>query len=189
MKFASPIFFRNSITCIEWISRDVYSILVKPCGFLINSCNLQSGKTFKNAFLNSKIYSLSLFVNPICTFEISIRRIFYDSNYIIHSFCGFNGDSDSFSVGQVISNSDYSGGFVGTLQGSTLNNVYWDTYLSGKTNCYNNVSGIDSNVDCSLTNNADSDYFGESGIPFVSLNFDGNWIDQDYNYPKLSWQD
>lgn len=97
--------------------------------------------------------------------------------------------SDSFSVGQVISNSDYSGGFVGTLQGSTLNNVYWDTHLSGKTNCYNNVSGIDSNVDCSLTNNADSDSFGESGIPFVSLNFDGNWIDQDYNYPKLSWQD
>ena len=96
--------------------------------------------------------------------------------------------SDSFSVGQVISNSDYSGGFVGTLQGSTLNNVYWDTHLSGKTNCYNNVSGIDSNVDCSLTNNADSDYFGESGIPFVSLNFDGNWIDQDDNYPKLSWQ-
>ena len=91
--------------------------------------------------------------------------------------------SNSFSNIQI--NGQYANGAIGYTEGLlNISNIYWDTYLVGHSNCYN-----DTNTNCTSTNNQASSYYSASGIPFANLNWSTDiWTASDNNYPILSWQ-
>jgi len=95
--------------------------------------------------------------------------------------------SNSFSTASVFGNENVYG-FVGSSYEPVFNS-YWDTYLTGKSNCYR-IGGYgvynDSNVGCTPTYNLVTDYQGTSGV--AKLGNVSNWKARDNNYPILSWQ-
>ena len=102
--------------------------------------------------------------------------------------------TDNFAVGSVLNTGQKINGFIGHDQFSTtINNNYWDTYLTGQSTCYYwgtcTPGCYDTNSGCVATSNAASSYYGLTGIPFSALNFDGNWVAQTNDYPKLYWED
>ncbi|MDD3083705.1 MAG: InlB B-repeat-containing protein [Candidatus ainarchaeum sp.] len=96
--------------------------------------------------------------------------------------------SNSFSTSHVIGNSYYTAGLIGHFQafGTTITNTYWDTTLSGQSNCYM----VDSNSGCTSTTNNEAYYYNPSNSPLSSWTWgvDGNWTTQVSDYPILTWQ-
>ncbi len=102
--------------------------------------------------------------------------------------------SNSFGLGEVNGNTT-SNGLIGRVVDGTISNNYWDTYFTGKTNCYE-VGGWEeilepSNEGCSSTTNNESWYYSSSNAPLSSWTWgeEGNWITQINDYPILSWQE
>ncbi len=97
--------------------------------------------------------------------------------------------SNSFSTGPVLNVTSTPGGLVGLLQGSTISNSYWDIYLSGRSSCNQNISGVDSNLNCVSTYNTPSYYYSSSNAPLSNWTWGagGNWVTT-ATYPKLAWQ-
>ena len=89
---------------------------------------------------------------------------------------------NSFNVGAV-SGSTYKGGVVGYKEHGTLSNSYWDTTLTGMTQCY---SG--GNTGCTSTTNTLSRYYNSALAPLTSWNFTTIWLARDNNFPILRWE-
>ncbi|MFA5930698.1 MAG: GLUG motif-containing protein [archaeon] len=91
--------------------------------------------------------------------------------------------SNSFSTGE-ITGDDFFGGLGGYLDfesPSTVSSSYWDTTLSGQSNCY--YTGSDG---CTSTDGNVNAYYGAEGVS--KLNNTSNWVAREGNYPILSWQ-
>jgi hypothetical protein len=96
---------------------------------------------------------------------------------------------NSFNTGLVVwtyGNIAIGGVFGGAGSAAYISNLFWDINLSGRSSCYLNSSSVDSNLNCTPTDNNLLAYYGISGT--TKLNSDSNWVSQDNNYPKLYWQ-
>jgi hypothetical protein len=87
---------------------------------------------------------------------------------------------NSYALGTVVQ-SMVAGGLIGEVNGGGASNLYWDTTLSGKANCFPASSG-----GCTSTANNAAAYYGASGIPFANLSFPTTyWQSVDGNNPTL----
>ncbi|MGI6589455.1 MAG: hypothetical protein ACOX1V_02205 [Candidatus Iainarchaeum sp.] len=92
--------------------------------------------------------------------------------------------SNSFSTSKIIGSGNV-GGLIG-YDGSSISSSYWDTVLSGQTNCY-----YDGTEGCTSTNDDVSAYYGDRGVAKLTSEYSwivNNWVARDNNYPILAWQ-
>jgi hypothetical protein len=119
----------------------------------------------------------------------------------IAGYNSFSSILNSLSVGSVTGTSTVGGIVGGNPMGGTVSNSYWDISRTGKAVCCGSGS-----CSCVGKNSANSDV--NAWFPKASLNndynvpmqhnavatndwtfgLDKNWVAQDNNYPKLSWQ-
>lgn len=97
--------------------------------------------------------------------------------------------TNSFNVGNVIGNSTY--GLTGSTMMASITQFYWDTYLSGQSNCYSNYDmwemiTTDLNTGCTPTNNELSRYYSE--IPNTLGWPTDIWTITSNALPKLAWE-
>jgi hypothetical protein len=96
--------------------------------------------------------------------------------------------SNSFTTSSVIGSLNKKG-IASVIWSGSINSSYWDTYLTGQSTCFKDISSVDRNTGCVSTNNSASSYYGSNGIPFDNLNWSTSiWTSRANNYPVLSWQ-
>ncbi|MDD3083415.1 MAG: GLUG motif-containing protein [Candidatus ainarchaeum sp.] len=127
---------------------------------------VQTGAKIENSYAIGNINDISWFAGGL----IGIQ---YETGTIENAYATGNVTGDN-SVG----------GLVGFSSG-TITNSYWDTILSGQSNCYR-----DGNIGCTSTTNNETYYYNSSNSPLSSWTWgiDGNWTTRDNNYPILTWQ-
>jgi hypothetical protein len=79
---------------------------------------------------------------------------------LVGAFGGGSAISNSYSLSKV--NGSGNSLIGGVLSGGTLTKIYWDSVVSGQSNCYSV-----GNVGCTSTANNASAYYGANGIPFT----------------------
>ncbi len=91
----------------------------------------------------------------------------------------------SFNTGAV-SGGAFLGGIVGgELSMWSISNSYWESNLSGQSDCYTG-----GNVGCSSTSSGASDYYSSSNPPLSSWDWGvgGDWLEVGSSYPMLTWE-
>jgi len=136
----------------------------------------QTVSTVKNSFSEGNVDGNS-YVGGLVGYATSINSKDVNNNYSISRVNGLYAPMM---------------GFLGQKTSSDVNfvfNAYWNPALATKATCYQYTTGpVDLNTNCTIVTSTASDFYGATGIPFVNLGFDGNWVSQSGGYPKLIWQ-